>query len=328
MFTIAMRVSTWTLTSEPYARYCNAGKQNGNVSKTLSGPSTSLSDVRLAMWNAFDLCHNLRGIGWNWSKGLYIPRPMFKIESRMVFAALSFIRFILCATGLGAMDLAVRAAAPEGSGGWSIFDPTLPPLRRYLRSSIITVESGFAAWMVMETMYQFYAFTFTILFQQQPAQWPPVFDQPLFATSLARFWARCWHQMFREWFVAFGSRPLEPFLGPYAAIGAFILSGIFHEIGLRGMDRGGDIPRIVGYFVMNGVGVALERLFRRLTGKRVGGVAGFLWMWTWQILWGCHLIDVWTQKGMIARSEYFPPSYNPATLILNAFRRAWEARTT
>ena len=320
MFAISMRVITWTFTAERYVRYFNTGNQDGNISKSKAEASLPPSDdVRSAMWNAFDLCYNLRGVGWNWSRGLYIAHPLFKTESRLTFVTLSFVRFCLYACALGALDLSVRAAAPEGFDGWSIFDPSLPPLRRYLRSSIITAESGIAGWMVMETIYQFHAFAFTILFQQHPSQWPPLFDQPCCATSLARFWARCWHQIFREWFVAIGSGPLQPFLGPYAPIGAFLLSGIFHEIGIRGMDRGGDIFRVVGYFFMNGVGVLLERLFKRLTGRRVGGVFGFLWMWIWQILWGSLLTDVWAQKGLIARSEFFFVSYNPAMLIMNMF---------
>jgi len=324
MFAVSMRVATWACTGERYVRSLNTENQNGNISKSNTEASSSRSnDVRSALWNAFDLCYNLRGVGWNWSRGLHIPRPLSKTESRLIFAMLSFDRFLLYAIALGALDLSVKAAAPEGSDGWSIFDPSLPPLRRYLRSSIITVQSGLAGWMIMEMIYQFHAFAFTILFQQYPSQWPPLFDQPWRATSLAKFWARCWHQIFREWFVAFGSRPLEPFLGPYAPIGAFLLSGIFHEVGLRGMDRGGDIPRVVGYFVMNGVGVALERLFKRLTGRRVGGVIGCLWVWIWQIILGHLLIDVWAQKGLIARSEFFFVSYNPAMFIMNMF--LWKA---
>ena len=328
MFSVAMRLTTWTLANEPYVRVCDTENvsQNGSAKNSSSTRSSSYSDgIRNAMWNACDLCCNLRGLGWNWSKGLHIPRPMFKVESRLTFAALSLVRFALYVTALSVVDLFTKRIAPEGSGGWSIFDPSLPPRLRYLRSSIITVVASFAVWIMVEMTYQFYAAIFTLLFRQRPSQWPPMFDQPWFATSLTRFWAKCWHQGVREWLVAIGSRPLEPFLGSHAPIGAFILSAIFHEIGVRGMDRDGDFLAVGGYFVMHGVGVALERLFERLTGRRVGGFGGFLWMWTWQIIWGNPLVDAMARKGVIARSEFFFESWNPAVFILNTLQR--EART-
>lgn len=332
MFSVAMRVTTWSFANEPYAKIYETDKGSspngiGHNFDSESPSSPSDNTVRSAMWNAWDLCCNLRGLGWNWSKGVYIPRPMFKVESRLAFAALSFTRFILYTTALSAMDLFTKMVAPEGSDGWSIFDPSLPPWLRYLRSSTITVVGGFAVWMKVEVIYQFHAFAFTILFRQQPSQWPPSFDQPWLATSLTRFWARGWHQCVREWLVAIGIRPLEPVLGSHAPIGAFVLSAIFHEIGVRGMDRGGDILGVGGYFFMHGVGVALERLFKRITGRRVGGVAGFLWMWTWQIIWGSPLVDAMARKGVIARSKFFFESWSPAVFLLNTFRRIWESRT-
>ena len=326
MFVMAMRVTTWSFANEPYIKVCDTEKvsQNSNVKNMNSKRS---DDIRNAMWNACDLCCNLRGLGWNWSKGVHIPRPMFKVESWLAFAALCLVRFLLYTTALSAVDLFTKGYAPEGSDGWSIFDPSLPPRQRYLRSSILTVVAGFAVWMMVELMYQLLAFIFTLLFRQHPSQWPPLFDRPWFATSLTRFWARCWHQIVREWLVAIGSRPLEPFLGSHAPIGAFVLSAIFHHIGVRGMDRGGDILGVGGYFVMHGVGVALERLFKRLTGRRVGGFGGWLWMWTWQIIWGSPLVDAMARKGVIARSEFFFESWNPAVFILNTLQWIWETRT-
>ncbi|KAL4063354.1 hypothetical protein V8B97DRAFT_1891293 [Scleroderma yunnanense] len=302
MFAVTMRVITWTLADEPYVRFCVTDNQNGKVNESKSEPTTlHLDDIRRAMWNACDLCSNVRGLGWNWSEGMHIPPPMSKIESRRTFAVLSLIRFTLYTTALGVVVLIMAAITPDGSNGQTIFDPSLPPLLRYLRSSIITAATGFSAWMLVELMYHFVAFVCTLLFQQTPSQWPPVFDHPWFSTSLTRFWGRDWHQFFREWYMAIGSRPLKPFLGSYSPIGAFILSGIFHEVGLRGLDHGGDIFPVVGYFVMQGVGVGLERLYKRVTGRRVGGVVGLLWMWIWQIVWGHFLVDTWVRKANQAR---------------------------
>ncbi|KAG6330832.1 hypothetical protein ID866_8255 [Astraeus odoratus] len=277
--------------------------------------------ISAAAWNALDLCCNLRGIGWNWSEGVYFPEPMFKTDSRLFFTVLSLMRFMLYWTALDALDLSVKAFAPEGSAGWSIFDPSLPPVQRYLRSIFITGLSGFAAVAMIEVLYQFHAVLFTACFQQHPSLWPPLFDQPWFATSLANLWGKRWHQLFREYFSAVGTKPLEGILGQYSVIGAFVLSGLLHDIGLRGMGHGGDFLHVAGFFVVQGLGLVLERLWARLTGKRVGGILGGVWVWVWQLVWGVYLVNAWAEKGLIAKSEFFVAPYTPVTLLLNVLQK-------
>ncbi|KAI6037692.1 membrane bound O-acyl transferase family-domain-containing protein [Pisolithus marmoratus] len=318
MCNLAMRAMAWVLVDEPYVKldHDNARSSNGIADKANTESSTTSSNnIRSAMLNASDLCNNLRGIGWNWSKGVHIRSPTIKVESRLVFAVLSLSRSLLCMSIGDALDLCIRGFAPQGSAGWSIFDPTLPPIRRYLQSSIITVLVGFSGVSTVEMVYSFNAAACVVLFQQHPSQWPPLFNKPWFSPSLAKFWGRNWHQLFREVFVGCGYKPLESILGQYAVIGAFVISGILHDIGMRGMGHG-DTLRIVGYFVMQGVGVALERLWRRLTGRRVGGPLGCLWVWIWQCFWGNHLVDAWAQGGMIARSELLP--VRPFSWALNS----------
>lgn len=309
MFNLAMRATTWTLVNEPYVKiigHDKARSSNGIANKANSGSfTTSPNNIRSVMLNASDLCNNLRGLGWNWSKGIYVRSPTFKTDSRLVFAALmlgrSFFYMFIC----DATDLCVRVLAPQGSTGWSIFDPTLPPIRRYLQSTTITLLVGFGGISVIEMYYCLSAVICVVLFQQHPSQWPPLFDKPWFATSLAKFWNRGWHQLFRESFVAIGYKPLEGILGQYAVIGAFLVSGAFHDVGMRGMGHE-DTLRIVSYFVTQGAGVGLERLWRQLTGRQVGGCLGCLWVWIWQCLWGHLLVDSWAQGGLIARSAFFP----------------------
>lgn len=308
MFHVAMRAATWTLADEPYVKRDRdkARSSNGIADKANSESlADNSNDVRSAMLNACDLCNNLRGIGWNWSKRIYIRSPTFKIESRLIFAVLNFGRSLLFMTIGDALDLCVRAFAPQGSAGWSIFDPTLPPIRRYLQSTIITILVGFGGISVVEMVYSFTAATCVVLLRQHPSEWPPLFDKPWFATSLTKFWSRSWHQLFRDCFVGCGWKPLEGILGRYAVIGAFVVSGVLHNVGMRGMGRG-DALYIGGYFVMQGVGVALERLWKRLTGRPVDGPLGCLWVWVWQSFWGNYLVDAWAQGGLIARSALFP----------------------
>lgn len=324
MFHVALRAATWTLANEPYVKrdHDRARSSNGIADKVNSKSlADNSNDIRSAMSNGCDLCYNLRGIGWNWSERTHIRSPTFKIESRLIFAGLSFGRSFLYMTIGDAMDLCVRAFAPQGSTAWSIFDPSLPPTRRYLQSTIITILVGFGGISVLEMVYSFSAATCVVLLQQHPSEWPPLFDKPWFATSLTTFWGRNWHQLFRDCFVGCGYKPLEGIFGRYAVIGAFLVSGVLHNVGMRGMGRG-DALYIVGYFAMQGVGVALEKLWKRLTGRQVDGPLGCLWVWVWQSLWGNYLVDAWAQGGLIARSALFPVrpvswAVNSAGLLAN-----------
>ena len=60
------------------------------------------------------------------------------------------------------------------------------------------------------------------------------------------------------------------------AFGTFLASGLFHEVGLLVAGRRMD-HRVTLFFVLQAVGIAIEKLFRMLTGRRVGGVLGTIW---------------------------------------------------
>ncbi|KAI6139048.1 hypothetical protein BKA82DRAFT_4229397 [Pisolithus tinctorius] len=99
--------------------------------------------------------------------------------------SLRFVPQFICDT----FHVMARAFSPEtftNPSGDTIFDSTLPPLARYVRSSTITISMA-----------------------QDRAQWPPVFDKPWKADSLRDFWGYRWHQLFRRTFVILGGRPLS-----------------------------------------------------------------------------------------------------------------------
>lgn len=59
-------------------------------------------------------------------------------------------------------------------------------------------------------------------------------------------------------------------------MGTFLASGLYHELGFYLVDRGLD-HRVTLFFVLNGAGMIMEEIFRKWTGKRVGGWAGRIW---------------------------------------------------
>jgi len=205
--------------------------------------------------------------------------------------------------------------------GGSIFDPAMPPLQRYLRSTFITFLSGLTVCCGIQIAYYMTTLCGVLLFHNEPSQWPPIFDSPWFATSLSDFWARRWHQAFRDLFVSCGSKPLARIFGQLGTVmGAFLISGLFHVAGLWGMGRGTEFWTIAGYFLVMGVGIILERLWKKATGHRVGGVIGNVWVLAWVIGWGNMLVDAWARKGLVG-SVFFTQDTRPMNHIASAFSK-------
>ncbi len=84
-----------------------------------------------------------------------------------------------------------------------------------------------------------------------------------------------------------GGRPLSYMFGRTGyVLGTFFMSGVFHDATFWGISRQhGLCCSMTLYFVMNGVGVYLESLFRKITGKKVRGVVGWMWMMAWLVSW-------------------------------------------
>jgi len=90
-------------------------------------------------------------------------------------------------------------------------------------------------------------------------------------------------------------------------LGTFFVSGILHYFGLWGMGRGADFLRVGGFFIVNGIGIILEHIWRRTTGHRVCGQYGRLWAKVWVIGSGHLLVEGWATKGLIGST--FLPQY-------------------
>ncbi|KAG8221636.1 hypothetical protein J3R82DRAFT_1915 [Butyriboletus roseoflavus] len=103
-------------------------------------------------------------------------------------------------------------------------------------------------------------------------------------------------------------------------MGAFVVSGVLQDLGMRGMGRGSDTLPVMGFFLAHGAGILMEHAWKLATGRRVGGVIGWLWVMSWCILWGHLLVDVWARRGLIG-SVIFPDTYRPTTWFLNWISR-------
>jgi hypothetical protein len=84
-----------------------------------------------------------------------------------------------------------------------------------------------------------------------------------------------------------------------ALLGAFALSGLLHDFGMWGLGKEMEPRSVTGFFLLMSVGAALEYGFKQATGRRVGGLWGWVWCVVWSIGWGTMIIDAWTRCGLM-----------------------------
>lgn len=288
MFCIVMRALEWVFLRDPLKR---------RVKRT---PSIFI--------DALDLATNLRGVGWNWSEGLRFP-PDTRPTSRLRFAVYVFLSALYHSFICGVLHIAIQTLAPEAfttlSGG-TIFDDTLPPLIRYARSSIISILTAFVIYADVQMNYDIGTFIGVTIFRQDPAQWPPAFDEPWKATSLHEFWGYRWHQFVRRLFIVLGGWPLGFVFGRAGyMLGSFLASGVLHGVVAAILNRSVEWWYMPLLFGTMAVAVVIEHVFTRMTGRRVGGWIGRIWTMTCMVVWGNMMIEGHARAGLFASSSVF-----------------------
>ena len=107
-----------------------------------------------------------------------------------------------------------------------------------------------------------------------------------------------WHQISRHIYVVFGSWPGGAIFGrPGALVGAFAVSGMMYDLGMWGLGQGTEFRSVGGFFVLMGVG-ALEHGLKEVTGRRVGGLLG--WVWTVDDRLGHFFVSI---RGSISKTS-------------------------
>ncbi|EKM61701.1 uncharacterized protein PHACADRAFT_82402 [Phanerochaete carnosa HHB-10118-sp] len=304
MLMVSMRVVEWAVLAHP-------------LECTRKSGSTLL--------DAADLLTNYRGIGWTWSKHVPFPPETRPTHSRAAFVVATSLRLIKDVFIYDALSSAIRRLAPPSVGtpaGGSIFDESLPPLQRYVYSSLITFIYGGVFWLSMDIAY-YTATVFAICIPglYQPSDWPPYSQLPLRATSIARFWGTHWHQTLRRTLSVL-STPLRKVFGrPGTVLGAFLLSGVLHDWCMWGMGKGTNFAQTGGFFMAMALGVLLEDAWTKMTGRRVDGWSGWLWTMAWTTAWGNLLVDAWMRNGL-GGGEILPPQVRPARALL-----AWVSKS-
>jgi len=162
-----------------------------------------------------------------------------------------------------------------------------PPARTWVRASLETALGAVLLWVVARSVPQREALlrgwigmvglilllhfgTFQIVslvWQSIGVKAVPIMMAPLRAVALSEFWGRRWNLGFRLLAHELIFRPLYRKVGAgLAGFLVFVASGLIHDLVISLPARGGyGLP--TGYFVLQGVGITMER---STLGKRIG----------------------------------------------------------
>jgi hypothetical protein len=156
-----------------------------------------------------------------------------------------------------------------------------------------------------------------------------LFDAPWRADSIIDLWGRRWHQVFRHQFILAAASTLKLLRLPNTPALlfplVFVFSGLLHVLGELNMDPVPNTGALWAFFLLSGVGCALEVTFKAVTGKRVRGTPGRIWCWVYTFIIGRLATDAWLDAGIAGCTllpEGGPGDFLAPLLIGRLFKRA------
>jgi len=132
-------------------------------------------------------------------------------------------------------------------------------------------------------------------------------------------WAKNWHQLLRNTFTVLGGYPGRWIAGDVGMLlGTFIASGLYHESSMYAMGRGFD-HTVTLFFAAQGPILIGERLWRRVTGKRVNSR---LWVYFIMFIAAQPMINSWHMRGL-GGGMVIMPFISPVRLTMGVLMKYW-----
>jgi len=274
---------------------------------------TSLTE-RLAF--AIDLCTSLRGNSWfsktHWD---WAPEALVNSEvslmSRTQFLRSNAIAILLQYLAYDMLETLHKLWRWESTPH---FITRLPWQEQLSLSASVCCE----IYLSMNFPYTLISCAFVLL-GSFPENWPPLFNAPIMACSLADFWTKRWHATYRRVFHRLSKAILcvlpishpSPSWAPriIRSVVIFGLSALFHVLVMYRADMlQADRPRmlmdpsIIKFFLLQPFGLALEN-FVVLPACKLFVPVGWrstisrIWVWTFMLWSGRFWSDVWISRG-------------------------------
>lgn len=280
-------------------------------------PETSIWKTILPPWlyDSLELIFTHRGIGWKFGATLQVPREHRSLE-RSAFLKGTLMSVFKHFLIIDACDTFIKLIPGVGSpGGGLMYRPELPIPERYILALAIVYCTGTFMISCFHMVYGVITLIVVGLFSGQPKAWPPIMDNPWESDSLHIFWAKHWHQLFREIFFVYGG-----FIGTSLggktgrALGTFVGSGLFHvlPVFVNGM---GFKSNVFAFFMLQAPMMLAERLWAYLTGRRVSGIYGRVWAYLALGFSGQLLVNAWCIEGLWG-VKMVDPNWSPVRCLL------------
>ncbi|KAG6854126.1 hypothetical protein C0991_010290 [Blastosporella zonata] len=284
------------------------------------------------IYDAIELMHTLRGLQWKFGQGAYVPKSI-RPQEKSAFLRATSVSFIQNFLLVDVLESTIKLFPGVGSPtGGTMFYPFLSPFFRYSVATLIHMLTGSAILAGFGMVYDLITLIAVGCLDGSPASWPPVTDNPWGADSMHQLWSKHWHQLLRQTFLVLGGYPGKWLAGDLGLLfGTFIASGLFHECAMYSMGRGYDHTAPI-FFAMQGPVLILERVWRKVTGRRVGGWPGRLWVYSILFLaaqpmgeiistirppdiYLHSLVNAWHRRGL-GGGMVIPPFLSPTRIIL------------
>jgi hypothetical protein len=211
----------------------------------------------------------------------------WKVRGRIPHSAWRSIAYLVAWPGMDAESFlnASKIAPPPQLRDWfwAVLETVLGVIflwvvaRRFSQGQPLL--RGWIGMLGLVLLLHFGAFQILALFWQGLGiQATPIMSAPLRSESLSKFWGKRWNLGFRQVSHDLIFAPLHKKLGVgLTGFLVFVVSGLIHDLVISVPARGGyGFP--TAYFVLQGLGVALER---SSSGKYLGlrgGIRGWLFM--------------------------------------------------
>ncbi|KIY72002.1 hypothetical protein CYLTODRAFT_389499 [Cylindrobasidium torrendii FP15055 ss-10] len=296
------------------------GKASSNGSAYIEEVQPSSTWIPKWFGDAMELAHTLRGLQFKFGRNMHLPHDSRPMERGPFLKAtgISFIQHFLI---VDILETILKLFPGVGSvEGGSMFYPELSIIPRYATSTLIHMITGTCLLSGFYMVYHLVTLFAVGIVGDKPSQWPPVLDNPWISESLHELWATRWHQLLRQTFLVYGGYPGRWIAGNLGMLfGVFIASGLFHELGMYGMGHGIDHATIK-FFMAQAPFMMLERVFKRVTGRRIHGWPGRLWVYLIMYVLAQPMIDSWHRRGL-GGGMIIPPPMSPARILIKFFSR-------
>ncbi|KAH9908249.1 uncharacterized protein BXZ73DRAFT_37838, partial [Epithele typhae] len=283
--------------------------QQGPIRSNNANRTGLLAHFPDGLCDALEVGLSMRGIGWDFGQYIYVPPPTQPLSRRpfVVHALKNLVHNVLA---IDLIDTIIKLTPGVGPTSGTIFLAHLSPFPRYALSTVLHLGFGLLIHCGVCVVYDSFALLAVLGIGQSPAGWPPITGGLWHVTSLHAFWSRAWHQALRHVFLVYGGFPGRAVAGRAGAtVGTFLASGLVHELGITAAGVGFD-ARVLVFFLLQAVGVVLEKTLREVMGRRVGGFFGFMWAALFVVGFGQMCTDAWFSRG-IGGATTIPTQLSP-----------------